>query len=237
MNSRREFLVMAAGAAVVARRTAVVRRVPAMLDHILLGCADLERGIAFVEERTGVKAVFGGMHPGRGTQNALLSLGERQYLEIIAPDPKQEAKTDVIAAYIAKLTEPQLVTWAAHPENIAALAQKLAKQKVAAAGPTPGSRERRDGKVLHWSTVNLQNNLNGLLPFFIEWSADSVHPSVDAPTGCKLLSFEAVSPKPEILVAKFRSIGIQISVERGEKEILRAKFSGPKGAFEVTSQA
>ena len=229
MNTRREFLAMAGGALVVAPRIVGLKRVPGMLDHILLGCSDLERGIAFVEERTGVKAAFGGVHPGRGTQNALLSLGKRQYLEIIAPDPKQEAKTDVIASYIATLAEPRLVTWAAHRENIAELAQKLANEKVAAAGPTPGSRQRPDGKVLHWSTVNLQNNLNGLLPFFIEWSADSVHPSEDAPAGCEVWSFVAVSPNPETLAMKYRQIGIQISVERGEKEGLRARITGPKG--------
>lgn len=234
MNTRREFLVMASGAAVVAP-TAVVRQVPGLLDHILLGCGDLERGIAFVEERTGVKAAFGGVHPGRGTQNALLSLGERQYLEIIAPDPKQETKTDVIAAYIAKLAEPRLVTWAAHPKKIAELAQKLSKEKIAAAGPTPGSRERPDGTVLRWSTVNLQNNLNGLLPFFIEWSADSVHPSVDAPKGCELGSFVAISPNPGVLVRKYRQIGIEISVERGEKDALKTRISGPKGFLEVVS--
>jgi len=241
VSTRREFLGWMAAGVMLARwdaaksgyATGAVARVPKMLDHILLGCSDLERGIAFVEEQTGVKAAFGGVHPGRGTQNALLSLGERRYLEIIAPDPKQESKTDVIASYVAKLAEPRLVTWAAHPENIAALAQRLAKEKVAAAGPTPGSRERPDGKVLHWETVNLQNNLNGLLPFFIEWKADSVHPSVDAPKGCDLVSFIAVSPNPETLAMKYRQLGIEIGVERDEKDGLRARISGPKGAMEL----
>jgi len=235
MKTRREFLALAGGAALVAPIIGGSGQVPTMLDHILLGCNDLERGIAFVEEQTGVKAAFGGVHPGRGTQNALLSLGERRYLEIIAPDPKQESKADLIAAYISKLAEPRLVTWAAHPANIAGLAQKLAKEKVAAAGPTPGSRERPDGKVLHWNTLNLQNNLNGLLPFFIEWGADSVHPSVDAPKGCALVNFEAVSPKPEVLRTKFRAIEIEISVGQGEKEMLRVRISGPKGEMELSS--
>ena len=34
--------------------------VPTVLDHLILGCSNLDRGIAFVEARTGVRAAFGG---------------------------------------------------------------------------------------------------------------------------------------------------------------------------------
>src|SRR5437660_10826356 len=87
----------------------LVDQVPPMLDHILLGCNDLERGIAFVEQHTGVRAAFGGVHPGRGTQIALLSLGTRRYLEIIAPDPQQTDSSSERNAELKKLAEPRLV--------------------------------------------------------------------------------------------------------------------------------
>jgi hypothetical protein len=208
-------------------------QVPGVLDHILLGCADLERGIAWVEERTGVKAAFGGVHPGRGTQNALLSLGERRYLEIIAPDPKQAGTTgpqsSVERLGLPGLVEPRLVTWAAHPGNVAELAENLKKAGIAAEGPMPGSRKRPDGRLLQWKTLNLADDAGGLLPFFIEWSAESVHPSVDAVKGCSIAEFWVESPEPEKLKRRFDAIGIDVRVSSGEKARLRARIVGPKG--------
>lgn len=231
--SRRLFLALAGGAMVMPRVVMGEESVPTLLDHILLGCNDLQRGIDFVEQRTGVRAAFGGVHPGRGTQNALLSLGERRYLEIIAPDPKQNGSTGHLQ--LATLSEPRLVGWAAHPGDLGAFARKLHDAGVAFEGPTPGSRKRPDGRILNWKTLNLKDDRGGLLPFFIEWSADSKHPSEDAPQGCRLDSFSAVSPNPDSLLQVFKRLSLDTPVVRGEKEHLLAKLSSSKGSFEITS--
>lgn len=198
-----------------------------MLDHILLGCNDLDRGIAFVEQHTGVRAAFGGVHPGRGTCNALLSLGEKHYLEIIAPDPQQPGAPDT--RDLLKLTEPRLVGWAAHPGDISQFAAHLRDDGIAFEGPTPGSRKRPDGRLLQWKTLELKNDAHGVLPFFIEWSAGTIHPSADAPPGCKIERFAISGPDDVELKRLCSQLNLDVRVERSEKPQIHARISGPGG--------
>ncbi len=230
---RRSFLALAASSIVLPRILFPAEQVPSLLDHLLLGCNDLERGIAFVEARTGVRAQFGGVHPGRGTQNALLSLGTRRYLEIIAPDPKQPGAAD--SRGLRTLSEPRLVGWAAHPSDAAGLAKRLRESGIAFEGPTDGSRQRPDGKLLRWKTLNLADDQHGLLPFFIEWSSDSVHPSVDAPEGCRLLDFRLGAPDVTSLAKTLLTLELDAPVERAHKAQLRADISGPGGSVKIFS--
>src|SRR4051794_18179472 len=111
--SRRLFL--AGGASRIAGAQNL-KPVESAVDHLLLGVSDLDGGIAWLEQRTGVRAAIGGTHPGAGTRNALLSLGARHYLEIIAPDPAQSAYNFQIDA--RPLSEPRLITWAAAMNDI-----------------------------------------------------------------------------------------------------------------------
>lgn len=230
--SRRSFLTVAGAALTAPRILWAANKVPALLDHILLGCNDLDAGIAFVEERTGVRAAFGGVHPGAGTRNALLSLEQSRYLEIIAPDPQQPASAD--ARDLRSLDEPVLVGWAAHPGDIETFATRLKQEGVAIKGPNPGSRKRLDGRVLHWKTLSLEDDAGGLLPFFIEWSADSLHPSVDAPQGCHLVLFEAATPHPGELAKKTAKLNLDLPISEARGVYLHAIITGPKGQLDVT---
>ena len=233
MLSRRTFMAVTGGALAAPSISWGAVDAPVMLDHILLGCTLLTSGIELVAKRTGVRAAFGGVHPGRGTENALLSLGERHYLEIIALDPLQSDAPDHYG--LAKLIVPRLVGWAAHPGDLNSLATRLRDADIAFDGPNPGSRKRPDGRLLQWKTLNLKDDDAGLLPFFIEWSADTVHPSADSPAGCRIVRFEIATPEPEQLSKAVAILGIHVKIAKAKYAQLRATIAGPKGELVLTS--
>jgi hypothetical protein len=237
MTSRRNFLATTAAALLATKLSWAAEEVPSMLDHIMLACGNLDRGIAFIEEQLGVRAAYGGVHPGRGTRNALLSLGEMRYLEIIAPDPAQKN----IEAFAAKqvdsmkaLATPRLLGWAAHTNDIEGVAKRLRDESIKFYGPWAGSRTRPDSRTLNWKTLALEDDRDGLLPFFIQWSADTTHPSKDAPSGVHLERFAIAGDVAEIS-RSLQRIGVDAPTERAGKPQLRASFSGSGKKYEAIS--
>ena len=186
-----------------------------------------------MEERTGIRAAIGGVHPGRGTHNALLSLGPRCYLEILAPDPAQQ--TLAWFRDLPNLSEPRLVGWMSHPGDLASLAERLRRYGISYDGPRESSRQRPDGRTLRWTLLRLTDDASGLLPILIEWSADSVHPADDAPTGCRLLQFEISSPDPEQVQRALHAVGVTLPVNVGDRPQFRARIAGPKGILDLIS--
>jgi catechol 2,3-dioxygenase-like lactoylglutathione lyase family enzyme len=206
----------------------------ATLDHIVLGASDLERGVAWLEERTGVRAAFGGAHPGRGTHNALVQLGSQTYLEILAPAPNQAPQSRY--PDLPDLREPRLIAWAARVPDIEAQAKMARAAGFKLIGPEGNSRARPDGRILRWRFFRLQDDRGGLLPFFIEWDRESVHPSADAPAGCRLKRFFLQSPDAEELSKTCRHLGIDVAVEHGEEPDAQARISCAKGEVDITSR-
>jgi hypothetical protein len=80
-----------------------------LVDHLIYAAPDLPAAVAAVEERFGVRPQSGGKHIGAGTHNALLALGPRTYLEILAPDPEQPARP--VTRRLQGLTHGRLAGW------------------------------------------------------------------------------------------------------------------------------
>jgi hypothetical protein len=209
-------------------------KVPKFLDHILLGCNDLDAGIDFVYQKTGVRAAAGGVHPRAGTKNALLSLGTSRYWEIIAPDPLQATSTD--PRRLASLKSPALVGWAIHRHDLSEFAARLRGAGIDCAGPNPGSRARTDGSTLRWQSLALKDDSGGVLPFFIEWDPQSLHPSKDAPAGCRLSDLRIDTPDPSALKALAAKLQLDVQIRQSDELRLAATITGHKGPVALVSR-
>jgi len=203
------------------------------VDHILWGVRDLDEGIAFIEENTSVKAVIGGVHPNRGTRNSLISLGERQYLEILAPDPAQSTM-DGRAAFLKILSTPRIITWAAGTRDIDTLEKNVKAAGYETEGVQAGSRKKPDGSVLKWRNLTLKGHDGDVIPFVIQWDPSSTHPSVDSPEGCMLKELRLEHPDPDKMNGFLEAMGLQVRIGKGSQPKVTALIATPKGDFELT---
>lgn len=211
------------------------------VDHLVLGVNDLQSGIKWFEQQTGVRPMSGGSHPGKGTQNALVSLGNddcKQYLEIIAPDPQQTEHE--LAAELLTLATPRLVLWASATIEMEVITDEAKAAGFITNGPADGSRKRPDGNVLKWQLLNVARETEmelryfNLLPFFIQWDKDSLHPSQDSPAGCQLISLEFAHPDAEVMTTAMNSLGIKASIIKASAPAIMAVLQTPKGNVKLT---
>jgi hypothetical protein len=202
------------------------------LDHIILGINDLDQGIARVERLTGVRALFGGVHPGRGTRNALLALGPSAYLEIMAPDPEQSSPAWF--TQVLTLPVPRIIGWAVHTSELPALVQAAVSAGIPIDGPHDGARSRPGGGILSWKLIRSWDDRGGLLPIILDWG-ESVHPAQDAPAGCHLESFHLQSPDAAELKRIFQTLFVEVQVEPAVKPRMLAHITTPRGDVELTS--
>jgi glyoxalase-like protein len=206
---------------------------PATLDHLLWACSDLDAAIAALEERSGVRAAYGGRHPELGTHNALAQLSPHAFLEVIAPDPTLRA--GALAHRLATIEEPVLLWWAARTDNATATAVRAEAEGYRAA-VLDGHRTRPDGQVVRWKNVFLSGHGAGtMVPFFIEWPDG--HPAEDATRGLHLVSFAIETPRPEGLRAVFEALDVKAAVHEGARDRLVAVIEGPRGRFELDGAA
>lgn len=230
--SRRSWLAAAGSLLVGESQASGDSAAPRALDHIIAGCKDLDRIVRLLEEQTGVRAVYGGVHPGRGTRNSLLSLGDQSYLELMAPDPNQDRLTAFPA--LPKLVEPKLIGWVVHTNDIDSVARRLRDAGVAFRGPADGTRKRLDGRELRWRKLDLVDDRGGVLPSFIQWNPGSVHPSTDSPHGCRLVRFAVEGNAGELQIA-FRKLGIEVAEASADRARLSIEVAGPKGICKLSS--
>lgn len=200
-----------------------------VIDHLVYAASDLAAAVADVEERFGVRAQAGGQHIGLGTHNALVALGARTYLEIIAPDPGQPTPPFPRPFGVDGIRHGALVSWALACDDIDAAVARARRR-----GYDPGEvaemqRARPTGTVLRWRLTR-NSKAGGLIPFLISWD-DTEHPAGSAPRGLTLEAFHLEHPDPPSLAAPLMALGADVEIRPAAAAALVARLSGPNGSM------
>jgi Glyoxalase-like domain len=203
------------------------------MDHVVFAVPNLAQGIELVQLRTGVRAHLGGQHPGRGTHNALLSLGGRQYFEIIAMDPEQAEAPGLLFPELKGLSQPRFIAWALAVGSVVETAKRAKAASFETIGPLEGSRAQADGSLLTWKTLRIGGSPVEGLPFFIEWQNGTAHPSQNSPSGCRLTSFWIEHTDTEAMRRTLKRLGAEATITSGSRVRLKVRLQTPKGEVEL----
>jgi hypothetical protein len=204
------------------------------IDHLVVACADLAQGDAWLQARLGVASQAGGRHLLMGTHNRLLKLGPRVYLELIAIDPQGAALRprwfglDTVAVRARLAGGPFLLTWVASCSNVsaaAALDAGLGEVIAASRG------------ALSWRiTVPADGGLaqDGVQPALIQWDGKA-HPCDGLEDrGCALQELQLWHPQAARLQALFGALQVEGPVRLQEgAAALAARIGTPGGALEL----
>ena len=203
------------------------------LDHLVVAGATLAQAIEWFADLTGVAARPGGRHEAMGTHNALVRLGPRLYLELIAVDPEgvRPARPrwfdlDEPALVEAIGERPRLIHWVARTDDIA--------RAVAAAKHAPGPVLPFSRGDYRWRITVPDDGRrpgDGLVPTLIQWDVP-IHPADRLPDdGVSLVELAGSHPSPDTIRAAHAALGAPyaVRVTWDAKPRLAAMLRTPRG--------
>ncbi len=202
------------------------------IDHLVYAAADLDVASERLEQELGVRPAFGGTHTAFGTHNALLGLGGRTYLEVLAPDPSAEQPATPGTFGLAGANRSELLaTWAIACDDIEASVARAREHGVDLGDPVPAERVNEHGNRLTWQ-LTLNPLAGGPLPFLIDWGRTR-HPSESAPTGLLLEHLHIEHPNPDELQRGLAALNSEVEVRGAAFPALVARIRGPHGMVEL----
>jgi hypothetical protein len=209
---------------------------PLQIDHVVVAVADLDVAGRELEVEYGLASVPGGRHPGWGTANRIVPLGE-SYLELVGVvDAAEAARAEddfgriVGAAADAEAGNP-LLGWVVRTDDLDRIAQRLGLGTVA------GSRVTPAGEVLRWRTAG-RDLLDAApsLPFFIEWDRQSRFPG-QAPAahraGSAAITRVDLAGDAERLSEWLGPHDLPITIAEGRSAIRRVLIGTTAGEIEI----
>jgi hypothetical protein len=201
-------------------------------DHLVVAAQSVREGCDWIEQQLGVRPQAGGQHLAMGTHNAVLSLGERFYLEVIAVDPTGAKPLrprwfDLDEPRMkAALTEgPQLVHWVARTSDVRAAVARLPDLGIVTA------MSRGDYAWQMSIPADGHRPGRGLVPTIIQWTGDR-HPADALPDhGLRLVAVAGEHPEPASVRAALAQLGLSdvLKVTYGKSPRLAAMIRTARG--------
>jgi hypothetical protein len=161
-----------------------------VFDHLVVAARTLDEGAAWVEAQLGVAPGPGGKHPLMGTQNRVMKIGPREFLEVMAIDPDApspqrprwfELDTPAMQAMLAEA--PALVHWVERTEDLKAALVGYPER----ADIVPMTRGPYRWRIVVPPDGRLPGG--GTLPTLIQWEGGTHPADAMAESGCRLTRF------------------------------------------------
>ncbi|MET0766827.1 MAG: VOC family protein [Aeromicrobium sp.] len=210
------------------------------LDHLsfAVGPAGLIETTAELSEKFGAVFHAGGIHPRFGTNNMILPLKNRQYLEVV--EALEHPASDKAPFGQAVRARSELgggwLGWCVSVEDIEPVEHRIGRHAV------PGNRHRPDGYNLTWKQIGVHGmRADPQLPFVTCWDVPpEEHPSQMAESEISLVGLE-IAGSPERLadwlgepaVGALEQIEVRWVAPNGAPGILAAEFETPDGIVRV----
>jgi hypothetical protein len=162
------------------------------LSQVIFGVGDLDAATERFRD-LGFEVLDGGIHPGVGTANRVIPLGQ-EYLELLGVVDADRAAASEYGRALLRAVEhgDRLVRWSIRTDFIDDVAALLGLDV------EPRQRARPDGEVLTWRAAGLDLALaDATMPFFMQWDRDEQYPGAlpaAHPNGARRVSSLAIAP-------------------------------------------
>jgi Glyoxalase-like domain len=188
-------------------------------------------------KRLGVKPVDGGIHPRFGTRNIILPLADDRFVEVVGvlDHPASDKAPFGQAVRARSEVGGGWLGWVVSVEDLSVAERRLGREAAV------GHRRRPDGVELRWRQLGVKGLMaDPQLPFYIQWDAESPHPSAGA-TSSVAISGLQIAGDPERVRDWLGQPADQTSdvidftwvAPHGTPGLLTVTFATPKGSVTI----
>jgi hypothetical protein len=201
------------------------------IDHIVYVTSNLEQSVDEFGSHLGIEIHHGGVHPEKGTHNALFRIGTKSYFEILAPLPDSGIKPEWLGSYDTNFERVSAICVVS--DNLKEDVKQLSSLSEKKYEIVEGRRQTADQKMLQWK-LGIHDALKYIdeYPFLIDWG-NSSHPSATLESNVELKRLEIHAPDPDKVKILYPEIPGTTMIFKPGKPSISVTLQSPKGLFEI----